>query len=67
MVRPLVSAGRGQRRMDADRHAARYGKGGGMMMTFFAVIGAVGLSLVVLAIVAGVVLQLFDNDKDMMR
>jgi hypothetical protein len=38
-----------------------------MMMTFFAVIGAVGLSLVVLAIVAGVVLQLFDNDKDMMR
>jgi hypothetical protein len=38
-----------------------------MMMTFFAVIGAVGLSLVVLAIVAGVVLQLFDNDQDMMR
>ncbi len=37
------------------------------MMTFFAVIGAVGLSLVVLAIVAGVVLQLFDNDQDMMR
>ena len=34
------------------------------MMTFFAVIGAVGVTLVVVAIVAGCVMQYFDDDPD---
>jgi hypothetical protein len=44
--------------------SVRVKQGHPTMMTFFAVIGAAGLLLVVAAIVAGCVMQYFDDDPD---